>query len=106
MPKGPSRTKNSTESEFRYGEKIGNGRSKTLRRGLRNACFSRTKRQENGTAYEKLRRQQNTTDSSAVLFLVRMGPLGGQTRQSPIASDFGSRTQIAALFAVLLYQSV
>ena len=32
--------------------------------------------------------------------------LDGQNRQSPIASDFGSRTQIAALFAVLLYQSV
>ena len=27
-------------------------------------------------------------------------------RQSPIASDFGSRTQIAALFAILLYRSV
>ena len=32
--------------------------------------------------------------------------LDGQNRQSPIASDFGSRTQIAALFAVLLYQNV
>ena len=32
--------------------------------------------------------------------------LDGQNRQSPIASDFGSRTQIAALFAVLLYQIV
>ena len=30
----------------------------------------------------------------------------GQNRQSPIASDFGSRTQIAALFAVLLYPNV
>ena len=39
VPKGPSRTKNTTESEFRYGEKIRYGRSKTLRRGLRNACF-------------------------------------------------------------------
>ena len=37
LPKGPSRTKNSTESEFRYGEKLRYGRSKTLRRGLRNA---------------------------------------------------------------------
>ena len=26
--------------------------------------------------------------------------------KSPIASDFGSRTQIAALFAVLLYRNV
>ena len=39
LPKGPSRTKNPTESEFRYGEKIRYRRSKTLRRGLRNACF-------------------------------------------------------------------
>ena len=34
------------------------------------------------------------------------GVLDGQNRQSPIASDFGSRTQIAALFAVLLYPNV
>ena len=32
--------------------------------------------------------------------------LDGQNRQSPIAIDFGSRTQIAALFAVLPYRSV
>ena len=32
--------------------------------------------------------------------------LDGQNRQSPSASDFGSRTQIATLFAVLLYRSV
>ena len=38
-PKGPFRTKNSTESEFRYGEQIRYGRSKTLRRGPRSACF-------------------------------------------------------------------
>ena len=75
--KGPYRTKNTTETEFRCGEKIRYGRSKTLRRGVRNACFSRGKRQENGTESEKLRRQQNTTDSSAVLFLVQKGPLGG-----------------------------
>ena len=35
-----------------------------------------------------------------------IGNLDGQNRQSPIASDFGSRTQIAALFAVLLYRNV
>ena len=34
------------------------------------------------------------------------GVLDGQNRQSPIASDFGSRTQIAALFAILLYPNV
>ena len=32
-PKGPSRTKNTMESEFQYGEKIWYGRSKTLHRG-------------------------------------------------------------------------
>ena len=32
-PKRPSRTKNPMESEFRYGEKIRYGRSKTLRYG-------------------------------------------------------------------------
>ena len=75
FPKGPSRTKNTTESDFRHGKKIRCGRSKILRRGLRNACFSRKKRQENGTESENLRRLRNTTDSSAVLFLVRKGPL-------------------------------
>ena len=33
-------------------------------------------RQENSTDGEKLRRKENTTDSGAVLFLVRKGPLG------------------------------
>ena len=33
-------------------------------------------------------------------------PLDGKNRQSPIACDFGSRTQIAALFAILLYPNV
>ena len=36
----------------------------------------------------------------------KSGILDGQNRQSPIASDFGSRTQIAALFAILLYPNV
>ena len=75
IPKGPSRTKSTTESEFRYGEKIRYGRSKTLWRGLRSACFSRKRSQENGADTEKLRWWQNGTDSSAVLFLVRKGPL-------------------------------
>ena len=57
-PKKPSRTKTTTESTSRYGEKIRYRRSKTLRRGLRNACFSRQKRQENGTDCERLRRKQ------------------------------------------------
>ena len=35
------------------------------------------------------------------------GYLDGQDRQPPpIASDFGSQTQIAALFAILTYQTV
>ena len=38
--------------------------------------FLGKKRQENGTGTKILRRQQKTTDSSAVLFLVRKGPLG------------------------------
>ena len=37
-----------------------------------------------------------------VLKWKRLMLLDGQNRQSPIASDCGSRTQIAALFAVLL----
>ena len=48
-------------------------------RGLRNACSSREERQENGPDSEKVRLQQNTTDSSAVVLLVRKGPLGGTT---------------------------
>ena len=55
IPQGPSRTKNTTESEFRCGEKIRYGRSKTLRRGPRNACFSRQERQKNGTESDTLR---------------------------------------------------
>ena len=45
-------------------------------------------------------------DISMSLSLYSSRFLDGQNRQSPIASDFGSRTQIAALFAVLLYQNV
>ena len=46
-------------------------------RGSEMPCFfSGEKRQENGTGTEKLRRLQNTTDSSAILLLVRKGPLG------------------------------
>ena len=72
---GTLRTKNATESEFRYGEQIRYRCGKTLRRGLRSACFSRKKMQENGTDTEKLQwRQQHNMDSSAVLFLVRKGP--------------------------------
>ena len=75
FPKGPFRTKNSTESKFAMARKKRYGNSKTLRIVLRSACFSGKKRQEIGTDTGKLRRQQNT-DSSAVLFLVRKGPLG------------------------------
>ena len=45
---------------------------------------------------------------NSLCLLVSFSPcnLDGQNRQSPIASDFGSRTQIAARFAVLLYRNV
>ena len=76
LPKGPFRTKNSTESKFTTASKKRYGNSKTLQRVLRSACFSRKKKQENGTESEKLRQEQNTTDSGAVLFLVQKGPLG------------------------------
>ena len=39
------------------------------------------KRQENGAESEKLRRSQNTTDSGAVVKIVRNGPLGGNMTQ-------------------------
>ena len=76
LPKGPVRTKNSTESKFTTAREKRYGNSETLRIVLRSAPCSRKERQENGTDTEKLRRQQNTTDSGAVLFLVRKGPLG------------------------------
>ena len=47
-----------------------------------------------------------TTESSGTMMSLLIQPLDGQNRQSPIASDFGSRTQIAALFTILLYRSV
>ena len=55
-PKGPFRTKNSTESKFATARKKRYGNSKTLRRLLRSACFSRKERQENGPDSKKLRR--------------------------------------------------
>ena len=42
--------------QIHYGERKRNGKSKTLRVVLRSACFSRKKRQENGTDSKKLRR--------------------------------------------------
>ena len=57
FPKGPSRTKNSTESKFATARKKSYGDSKTLRRVLRSACFSGEKKA--GKRYrdsEKLRR--------------------------------------------------
>ena len=52
---------------------------------------------------EKLRNRQNPHKIKWISFYL---VLDGQNRQSPIASDFGSRTQIAALLAVLLYRNV
>ena len=56
-PKDPPVLKISTESKFTTGRKIATAsNSKTLRRVLRSACFSREKRQENGTDSNNLRR--------------------------------------------------
>ena len=52
------------------------GKSKTLRRVLRNTSFYKEKEAGKGTDSDKLRPWQNTTDSSAVVFLVWKGPLG------------------------------
>ena len=49
VPKGPFRTKNSTESKFTTAKKERYGNSKTLRRVLRSACFSTKKRKEGGS---------------------------------------------------------
>ena len=54
-PKGPFRTKNSTESKFTTAREKRSGKSKTLRIVLRSACFSKKKRQENGTDAKRLR---------------------------------------------------
>ena len=76
LPKGPSRTKNTTESEFRYGESIRYGNSKTLRRGPRNAGFSRQRKGrkmvQTAKNYEAAARYYGS--GRAVRFLVRKGP--------------------------------
>ena len=51
-------------------------KNESLRRALSYACVSRKKRQGKQYRNWKLRWQQNTTDSSAVVFLVQRGPLG------------------------------
>ena len=56
VPKGPFRTKNSTESKFTTARKKRYGNSKTLRIVLRSACFSMKKRQKNGMDSKRLRR--------------------------------------------------
>ena len=68
-PKGPSRTQFSMGSRFGMGKEIRYGGRKTLRK----LVFQRKKQQENGTDSKTLRPWQNTTDSSAVAFLVRKG---------------------------------
>ena len=47
-----------------------------LRRGLRNACFSRKKRQENGADTENYGSSKIVRSRAPYLFLVRKGPLG------------------------------
>ena len=62
---------------FGTGSKFGTDVAKRYGEGSEVLVFSsRKKRQENGTDTKKLRWWQNSTDSRAVLFLVRKGPLG------------------------------
>ena len=75
-PKDPSVLKIVRRVNFGTGSKFGTDVAKRYGEGSEVPCFSRQKWQENGIKSEKLRREQNTTDSSAVLFLVRKGPLG------------------------------
>ena len=46
--------------------------------------FSRQNRQENGTDSEKLRQEQNATDSGAVVFLVHQEALKGDILEGDI----------------------
>ena len=50
VPKGPSRTKNSTESKFSTGSKFATAVAKQYGECSEMLVFSRKKRQENGTA--------------------------------------------------------
>ena len=72
-PRDPPVLKTLRRVSIGTGTKFGTDVAK--RHGLRSACFSRKRRQENGTDTDKLRRWQNSTDSSAISFLVRKGPL-------------------------------
>ena len=72
-PKQPSN--DSTKSKFTTGRKM-HGKSKTLRRELRNTYFLSRRDRKTFRDSEKLRRCQDTTSSSAVAFLVWKGPLG------------------------------
>ena len=71
LPKGPSRTKNTTESEFRYGEEIRYRGSKTLRRGLVNEGFSRQKVMKTVRTVKKDGCRKSLWIWGAVVFLVR-----------------------------------
>ena len=63
--------------------------------------------QHRGARTENYQVRKRTAEKFLELFSGSLQcSLDGQNRQSPIASDFGSRTQIAALFAILLYRSV
>ena len=81
--KRPFRTKNRTESKFTTARQKRCGKSKTLRRVLRSACFSWKKRQENGTDSKKkpkhAKNSQNSCFSAvfpAVFRLFDRDPLG------------------------------
>ena len=63
-PKDPSVLKIVRRVNFGTGSKFGTDVAKRYGEGSEVPCFSRKKRQENGTATEKLRRWQNRTDST------------------------------------------
>ena len=68
VPKGPSRTKNTMESKFSTGTNFGTAITKRYGE-CSEMLFSKTKRQENGTDSEKLRRWQNTYGYGRVLWV-------------------------------------
>ena len=76
VPKGPSRTKNCTESKFATVRKKSYGNSKTLRTVLRVLVFLGKRGRKTVWIVKTTAVTKNTMESSAVLLLVRKGPLG------------------------------
>ena len=74
VPKGPSRTKNTTDSKFTIRSKFATAIVKHYGGHFETTIFKATNRYRNSkfaTAIVK-----NTTELSVVVFLVRKGPLG------------------------------